>query len=157
MISPPFQRRAPGAGARTAPASSTYPELSAPVIDRFLAELPSLHVLVAGDFMLDEYLFGRVERISPEAPVPVLSVEGYEHRLGGAANVVANLRSIGCRVTAAGQIGDDTGGDILRRLLGLISVDDSFLITTTDHPTTHKVRLVAQDHQLVRFDRESLE
>src|SRR5271165_409260 len=114
-------------------------------------------VLVVGDIMLDEWVWGRVSRISPEAPVPVVAVDDHSFTLGGAGNVANNLRAIGAHVGFAGTIGDDAEG---RRVLGLldeIGVERSGVITALDRPTTRKTRIVAHNQQVVRADWESSE
>ncbi len=91
--------------------------MSLPDIDAFLTRAASLRVLVVGDLMLDEYLWGKTERISPEAPVQVVEVERDELRLGGAGNVINNLTALGCEVQVASVLGDDGDGRLLRSLL----------------------------------------
>ncbi len=115
----------------------------------------NVRVLVVGDLMIDEWVWGRVTRISPEAPVPVVKVHDHSFTLGGAGNVASNLRAIGACVSFAGAIGDDAEG---RRALGLfdaIGVDRSATIVLDDRPTTRKTRIVAHNQQVVRADWES--
>ena len=121
----------------------------------FLTRIPSLRVLVIGDFMLDQYLVGKTERVSPEAPVPVVKIDQEYWRLGGAGNVVANLRSLGCEVNVAGVTGRDSAAERMRGLLRDLEVDDSGLLEDPSRSTTQKVRVVAQNQQLVRYDRET--
>ncbi|GAC1443607.1 MAG: hypothetical protein NVS3B17_05990 [Vulcanimicrobiaceae bacterium] len=114
-------------------------------------------VLVVGDVMIDEWVWGRVSRISPEAPVPVVAVHDHSFTLGGAGNVASNLRAVGARVTFAGAVGDDPEG---RRALALFDdagVDRSGVIVLSDRPTTRKTRIVAHNQQVVRADWESVE
>jgi D-beta-D-heptose 7-phosphate kinase/D-beta-D-heptose 1-phosphate adenosyltransferase len=114
-------------------------------------------VLVVGDAMLDEWVWGSVSRISPEAPVPVVAVSDHSFTLGGAGNVASNLRAIGARVAFAASVGDDAEG---RRLLGLLDaqeVDRSAVVVCADRPTTRKTRIVAHNQQVVRADWESSE
>lgn len=110
-------------------------------------------VVAVGDAMLDEYLVGDVDRISPEAPVPVLRVRERRYALGGAANVAQNVVAIGaeCRLVAA--VGNDPAGKQLRTMLGEIGVQERGLIAV-DRPTTRKTRVVARSQQLVRIDDE---
>jgi D-beta-D-heptose 7-phosphate kinase/D-beta-D-heptose 1-phosphate adenosyltransferase len=110
-------------------------------------------IVAVGDAMLDEYLVGEVERISPEAPVPVLRVRERRHALGGVANVAQNVAAIGaeCRLVAA--IGSDAAGRQLREMLGALNVPDRGLVTVS-RPTTRKTRVVARSQQLVRIDEE---
>jgi D-beta-D-heptose 7-phosphate kinase/D-beta-D-heptose 1-phosphate adenosyltransferase len=112
-------------------------------------------VLVVGDVMLDEWVWGRVSRISPEAPVPVVAVDDHSFTLGGAGNVANNLRAIGARVSFAGAVGDDPEGRRVGELFDAIEVDRSGIITLADRPTTRKTRIVAHNQQVVRADWES--
>ena len=111
---------------------------------------------VVGDLILDRYLRGQTERISPEAPIPVLAVLDEEVRLGGAGNVVANLLSIGSSVWAAGVVGQDAMGAQLRESLAAAGAEVSAVITDPGRPTIEKVRLIARSQQVLRFDREQL-
>jgi len=110
-------------------------------------------ILLFGDLMLDRYTWGCVDRISPEAPVPVLHVEREEERAGGAGNVALNLVSLGARVYMAGRVGDDVEGLRLLQVLGEGGVDTSAVVKDAS-PTPVKQRLLAQGQQLVRIDRE---
>lgn len=113
-----------------------------------------LRVLVIGDLMLDEYLWGRVDRISPEAPVPVVAVEKESHTLGGAGNVINNLSAMGAKVFAMGTVGTGQAGrDVLKKLEAL-SVDVTGVIRDPDRPTTRKTRIIAASQQMLRIDRE---
>lgn len=122
-----------------------------------LPDFSSLNVLVVGDVMLDRYLTGRVERISPEAPVPVLRYEAEEDRLGGAGNVGLNLVALGVNTTLAGVTGDDENADRLQQALNDHNIGTSALERDPLRPTTVKTRIIAQDQQLLRVDRESTE
>jgi D-beta-D-heptose 7-phosphate kinase/D-beta-D-heptose 1-phosphate adenosyltransferase len=117
----------------------------------------SCQVAVIGDLMLDEYLWGHIERISPEAPVPILNIVRREVTLGGAGNVVENLRSLGVRVTALGVIGHDETGKQVLDLLNGHSVDVSGVIPDAHRKSTRKVRLMSLEHgqQVFRLDEES--
>lgn len=117
-----------------------------------LPKLAALRILVLGDILLDHYVFGAVERISPEAPVPVLRVERDEYRLGGAANVAANLAGLGAKVSLAGLIGDDAPGRRLAKLAEKQRI--RFLSAPRTSATIVKTRLVAQRQQICRLDRE---
>ena len=112
-------------------------------------------VIVIGDVMCDTYLSGRVSRISPEAPVPVFESTEKRHVLGGAANVAANLRALGCGVRLAGVVGDDVTGRYVREQVRAQGIADDLLIQDVGRPTTEKTRLIARHHQLVRLDQES--
>ena len=113
-------------------------------------------MLVVGDLMLDRYLHGRVDRISPEAPVPVVQFLREEDRLGGAANVARNLLALGCSVEVAGCVGTDADAECLRAALAAAGIRDSSLVSDPERPTTVKTRVVAQQQQLLRVDRESI-
>jgi D-glycero-beta-D-manno-heptose-7-phosphate kinase len=110
-------------------------------------------IAVIGDAMLDVYLIGDVERISPEAPVPVVRVRERKHALGGAANVAQNVVAIGARCDLVAAVGDDRGGEMLARMLQAIGEDGRSLVRV-DRPTTQKTRVVARSQQLVRVDEE---
>jgi len=110
--------------------------------------------LVIGDVMLDRYLWGRVSRISPEAPVPVVKVENQTYRLGGAANVAANLAALGCRVRLLGTKGTDASGQLLSQLLAENKIEDHLLTLPQPHPTIAKTRVMSQGQQLLRLDEE---
>lgn len=119
------------------------------------ARMRDKRVLVVGDVMVDEWVWGRVSRISPEAPVPVVAVHDHSFTLGGAGNVASNLRAIGASVSYAGTVGDDAEG---RRVLALFDeqgVDRRAAIALSDRPTTRKTRIVAHNQQVVRADWES--
>lgn len=111
-------------------------------------------VLVLGDLMMDEYVRGAVRRISPESPVMVLEVETEEFKPGGAANVVNNLLALGARVEVAGVVGDDEAGERLRGELKSRGAGVDGVLTDSSRPTTRKTRIVAQNQQVLRVDRE---
>ncbi|MEJ5366374.1 MAG: D-glycero-beta-D-manno-heptose-7-phosphate kinase [Desulfosoma sp.] len=121
-------------------------------LDRF----PGCTVLVVGDLMLDVFLWGDVRRISPEAPVPVVEVQRETHLLGGAANVVRNIVTLGGRARVAGVVGHDAFGAEIRALLEDAHVPCSGVITAHDRPTTVKTRVIARHQQVVRVDREEV-
>lgn len=112
-------------------------------------------LLVVGDVMLDEYLWGDAERISPEAPVPVVHVARESEALGGAGNVVRNVVALGGRCHLCAVIGDDGVGRRVADLLKALGVDPAGLVALEGRPTTRKTRLVARNQQLLRFDREN--
>ncbi len=120
-----------------------------------LAGFSSLRVLVAGDYMLDEYLWGRVERISPEAPVAVVEVERETRTPGGAGNVVNNLVALGAQVEVLGLVGEDNPGSLLRQELARLGVSGAGLFSDPGRRTTRKTRIIGNAQQVVRFDRES--
>ena len=122
--------------------------------------ISSLRLLVVGDLVLDEYLIGRVHRLSREAPVPVLEQTRADYVPGGAANPAANIRSMGAGAVMAGLLGADDAGERLRALLEARGVDLSGVIIDPARPTTHKMRIVAEGayvfaHHLARVDRLS--
>ena len=110
-----------------------------------------LQILVVGDVMLDRYWFGEVDRISPEAPVPVISVTDSEERLGGAANVASNISSLGARCTLLSVIGEDDAGASLNRLLNNAGIE-ALLHRDPDLKTTVKLRMISRNQQLLRAD-----
>src|SRR5829696_7240104 len=110
-------------------------------------------VVVVGDAMLDVYLRGEVDRISPEAPVPVVRVKERKLALGGAANVANNIVTIGASCELVSAIGDDLAGATLRDMLKQVKTDTRSLVTVS-RPTTTKTRVVARSQQLVRYDEE---
>lgn len=112
-------------------------------------------VLVAGDYMLDKYVWGTVSRVSPEAPVPIVVVEREEFRPGGAGNVAANVSAMGGSAMALGLRGDDPEGATLAKVLGARDIRTDGLVIGEDRGTTVKCRVVAHSQQLVRMDRES--
>ena len=111
-------------------------------------------VLVIGDVMIDEYIWGKVSRISPEAPVPVIDVVSQSQRLGGAANVIHNIHSLGGKPFLCSVIGDDSNGETLKRALEDIGVSSAHLLTDPSRPTTIKTRIIAHHQQVARLDRE---
>lgn len=112
-------------------------------------------VLVVGDAMLDRYVSGTVERISPEAPVPVVRVEDERTALGGASNVAAGVTALGAACRLLAVVGRDASADRLRSHLRDIGVDDGDLIADTSRPTTEKTRVLARHQQMLRVDREA--
>lgn len=124
-----------------------------------LARFKNAHLLVVGDLMLDRFVMGDVERLSPEAPVPVLRVVSEELRLGGAANVVHNIRTLGGRVTACGVIGNDDAGKRIVGVLRRVGASTAGVFTDRRFQTIQKSRIIASPHhqQIVRLDRESRE
>ncbi len=125
------------------------------MIGDVLKKFPGKKLLVLGDVMLDHYVWGRVERISQEAPVPVLEAQQEEWRLGGAANVALNIRTLGAEVTLCGLIGSDSQGGELTKLLAARGISPDGLITAPERPTTVKTRIGSASQQIVRLDVES--
>lgn len=123
---------------------------------RALADgFPAAMVLVVGDVMLDQFLIGRVSRISPEAPVPIVHFDHEENRIGGAANVANNVVALGARAEIVGLVGADAEADVLRQALAARGVGATGLVADAARPTTRKVRVVTDRHQQVaRVDYE---
>jgi D-beta-D-heptose 7-phosphate kinase/D-beta-D-heptose 1-phosphate adenosyltransferase len=122
--------------------------------DSMLESLPGRTVLVVGDVVLDEYLWGDVRRVSPEAPVPVVELKGTRHSPGGAGNAAANVVGLRGRAILGGVIGADFQGERLRLALGESGVDCDGLVIDPTRPTTTKTRIVAHHQQITRLDRE---
>ncbi len=122
-------------------------------MDRLRKASPS--ILVIGDLMIDHYLWGACERISPEAPVQVVEVEKEESLLGGAGNVLNNLLALGAQVGICSVIGEDENGAFLRKRLREKGIDTGGIVVETKRPTTKKSRVIALHQQIVRVDRES--
>lgn len=116
-----------------------------------------VRVLVVGDLMLDRYVRGSVDRISPEAPVPVVRVEEESSAVGGAGNVAANVGALGAACDLVGCVGRDVHGDLLRRELQALGVKTDGMLVTGERPTTVKTRVLARHQQVVRFDHETVD
>jgi len=121
--------------------------------ERIIKDFKNRKILVIGDIILDHYIWGKVNRISPEAPVPVVEVTRENFLLGGAANVANNIVSLGGHAAIVGINGEDIAGEALRSILLQKGVDCSGLFTE-NRPTTVKTRVIAHNQQVVRFDRE---
>ena len=119
-----------------------------------LEAFSKLHVVVVGDVMLDNYRWGEVERISPEAPVPVVAIHKSESRLGGAANVALNCRALGAKVTIASVIGDDEDGKVLVTLLQGQDIHTDLIHQSDKRITTTKTRILSRNQQMLRLDSE---
>ncbi len=119
-----------------------------------IARFGRVRLLVVGDIMLDRFIWGRVRRISPEAPVPVVEVQSETQMLGGAANVVHNLVALGAEASLCGLVGEDDAGRQVQELLSGLEVSRDGLVTVHDRCTTVKTRVVAHGQQVVRVDRE---
>lgn len=123
------------------------------IIEKF----PQAKILVLGDIMLDEFIWGKVTRISPEAPVPVIDIHSESMMLGGAANVVANINSLGGKSYLAGVIGRDAAGETIREELRKRNISEAGLVVDGERRTTLKSRVIAHSQQVVRMDRENRE
>ncbi|MBX2973942.1 MAG: D-glycero-beta-D-manno-heptose-7-phosphate kinase [Flavobacteriales bacterium] len=124
-------------------------------VDRFLEQARNTTVLVVGDVMLDAYLWGRVDRISPEAPVPVVHVQRRSARLGGAANVALNLKTLGATPVVVSTIGTDAAGQDLERCFLDAGLDNVGLVRSPQRPTTVKTRVISGHQHVVRVDEET--
>ncbi|HQR19148.1 MAG TPA: PfkB family carbohydrate kinase [Gemmatimonadales bacterium] len=125
--------------------------------DRVLALIERMaksRIVVVGDLILDRYLIGDTERLSPEAPVPVVTVREQRAALGGAANVAANVAAMGATCRLVGVVGDDATGRALRAEMATLRLTDTFVETTAGRPTTSKTRVLARGQQVVRIDEE---
>jgi rfaE bifunctional protein kinase chain/domain len=133
----------------------TIPPLDGRRARDLVARLPRIHVLVVGDVMLDRFIVGKVSRISPEAPVPVVLFQREYARLGGAANVAHNLAALGARVSLVGVVGTDEAATRLRAALRAAHIDDDGLVEDAGRPTVEKVRIVTdRNQQVARVDYE---
>src|ERR1043165_5987625 len=123
-------------------------------LQQLFAQMDSLHVAIVGDVMLDNYWWGEVDRISPEAPVPIVALQKRESRLGGAANVALNCRSLGARVTLASVIGDDREGAVLLQLAEEAGMNVELVMHSRHRATTTKTRVISRNQQMMRLDDE---
>ncbi len=124
-------------------------------IDKIFEAASGKRICIIGDIMLDRYMFGNVNRISPEAPVQVFDLKESISKLGGAANVSLNIKSLGAEPFLIGVIGNDGAGKILRDEMRNLGQDTSGLITDSSRPTTCKTRVISDSHHLIRIDNES--
>jgi D-glycero-beta-D-manno-heptose-7-phosphate kinase len=124
---------------------------------KFFSQIASLKVGVIGDVMLDTYMWGKVERISPEAPVPIVSLHHTDYRIGGAGNVALNCRSLGTQVAVLSITGDDKEAIKLKELLDEQQIDTSWLLKSKDRITTNKTRIISRNQQMMRLDHETTE
>jgi len=122
--------------------------------DQLFTDFSNSKVAVVGDVMLDTYWWGHVERISPEAPVPVVALDKKELRIGGAGNVALNTVSLGAQTSIISVIGNDEDGKVLTDLFIRNNIDNSFLITSNKRITTNKTRIISRNQQMMRLDAE---
>ena len=122
---------------------------------QLFGQFSSIKAGVIGDIMLDTYLWGHVERISPEAPVPVVSLDRREYRIGGAGNVALNLASLGARVATFSVIGTEEEGKMLEGLLQSNHIDTGYLLKSPARITTSKARIIGRNQQMMRLDSET--
>lgn len=122
--------------------------------EQLFEDISQLRVLVIGDVMLDTYCWGVVDRISPEAPVPIVAVKKTETRMGGASNVAINTASLGAATSIITVLGNDDAGNTLQKLVKDAGIQTDFLIQTPDRPTTNKTRIMGRNQQMMRLDLE---
>lgn len=123
-------------------------------IPELFASFQNLKVGVVGDVMLDTYMWGHVDRISPEAPVPIVALDKKEYRLGGAGNVALNLRSLGVRASMISITGGDEDGRHLSGMFALEQIDSKYILQSKDRLTTNKMRIISRNQQMMRLDSE---
>jgi D-glycero-beta-D-manno-heptose-7-phosphate kinase len=123
-------------------------------IDQLFSQFSKMKVAVIGDVMLDTYWWGNVERISPEAPVPVVAVSKREKRIGGAGNVALNVQALGASVALLTILGDDEDGIQLKNLLKEKNIDTRFILESKKRITTNKIRIISRNQQMMRLDAE---
>jgi rfaE bifunctional protein kinase chain/domain len=123
--------------------------------DQLFDLFKDIKVGVIGDLMLDTYMWGKVERISPEAPVPIVALHGKEYRIGGAGNVALNLQSLGAQVSVLSVIGADDDASTLRSLLESSGISTAHLLSSPSRPTTNKTRIISRNQQMMRLDNET--
>ncbi len=129
--------------------------MSAVNMDALFDQLSNLKVGVIGDVMLDTYMWGQVDRISPEAPVPVVTLHHKEYRIGGASNVALNVASLGAKVSMLSVIGTDEEGNELKKLLTAQNIQTDFLLSSSKRITTNKTRIISRNQQMMRLDHET--
>ena len=123
-------------------------------IPQLFEDFKKVNVLIIGDVMIDAYLWGKVDRISPEAPVPIVSVTKRENRLGGAANVAINIQSLGATPILCSVIGNDLNGRTFIEILRQMKMSPDGLVQSPDRPTTKKTRVIGNNYQMLRVDEE---
>lgn len=124
-------------------------------LEKLFADISKMKVAVIGDVMLDTYWWGNVERISPEAPVPVVAVSRREKRIGGAGNVALNVEELGASVALLTILGDDEDGVQLKKLLREKNIDTRFVLESKKRITTNKIRIISRNQQMMRLDAEN--
>lgn len=126
-------------------------------IEKAFSDFNKQTLLIIGDVMIDSYMWGKVERISPEAPVPIISVSKKENRLGGAANVGLNVRALGAKAVMCALIGDDAKGKTFKALLKKREMTDAGILVSKERKTTVKTRVISDNQHLLRIDEEVTE
>ncbi len=125
------------------------------VLKQYINRFPHARIVVVGDIIMDEYIWGDVSRISPEAPVPIVEVGDETQMLGGAANVVHNIACLGAKPVLCGVVGNDHTGKEIKQNIKTLGFDTEGIVTDRNRPTAIKTRIVARNQQVVRYDRES--
>ncbi len=128
--------------------------MSVSKFDQLFQKFSQLKAGVIGDVMLDTYMWGHVDRISPEAPVPIVALDKREYRVGGASNVALNIASLGASVSILSVIGNDEDGAQLRQLLEHQQIKTDFLLSSNKRATTSKTRIISRNQQMMRLDKE---
>jgi len=123
-------------------------------LNELFSAFSKLNVLIIGDVMIDSYLWGKVDRISPEAPVPIVAISKKENRLGGAANVAINIQALGGTPVLCSVIGNDTNGRLFIELLQQLDMPSEGILQSNDRPTTVKTRVIGNNAQMLRVDEE---
>jgi D-glycero-beta-D-manno-heptose-7-phosphate kinase len=123
--------------------------------EQLFEQLSKIKVGVIGDVMLDSYMWGRVDRISPEAPVPIIALDKKDYRIGGAGNVALNIASLGASVSMISVIGNDGDAQRLKDLFDEHSIKTDFLLTSSKRITTNKTRIISRNQQMMRVDSET--
>ena len=134
--------------------SQPPPPLTRDRVLHLIKRMQASRIVVVGDIMIDRYLVGDTERLSPEAPVPVVLVRERHAKLGGAANVAANVAALGAHCRLVGVVGDDADGAAIRQELAVARLEDRFVVSVAGRPTTSKTRIIARAQQIVRIDDE---
>jgi len=124
------------------------------IIKKAFSDFNNQAILIIGDVMIDSYMWGKVDRISPEAPVPIIAVTKRENRMGGAANVGLNIRALGAKAVMCAMIGDDEGGAVFSNLLKKRKMTDVGILISEDRKTTIKTRVISDNQHLLRVDEE---
>jgi rfaE bifunctional protein kinase chain/domain len=123
-------------------------------IEDIFSKFSEINVLIIGDAMVDSYLWGNIERISPEGPIPIVTITKQENRLGGAANVALNIQALGATPILVSVIGEDEKGRIFTQLMNENNLINDGLFTDLTRMTTAKTRIISGGHQISRFDQE---
>lgn len=131
------------------------PKLNADTVNALFDGFTGLKVMVVGDVMIDAYYWGKVRRISPEAPVPIVEIAQRENRMGGAANVALNVMALGAQPLICSVIGDDEKGEVFGELLDIRGFGREGIVKSTERPTTVKTRIISDGQHLLRVDEES--